>query len=109
MKGKLVGKLPVVYILASQKGGTLYIGVTSDLGQRMAQHRDETMKGFSQQYQVKRLVYYETYDDMTMAIKREKQLKRWKRNWKIELIEKQNEEWQDMTNRFYKKEYGSAS
>ena len=85
-----------VYILASQTRGTLYIGVTSDLSHRATQHRDGVWPGFTKTYGVKRLVYYETFDDVTTAIAREKQLKHWLRAWKIALIEKANPNWTDL-------------
>jgi putative endonuclease len=85
-----------VYILASQKKGTLYIGVTSDLARRMEEHRTEALSGFTSRYDVKQLVHYEVYDDAENAITREKRLKAWKRVWKIELIEKSNPEWNDL-------------
>ena len=91
-------KQPCVYILASRRQGTLYIGVTSDLVQRIWQHRNDLVEGFSRQYRVHRLVYYEQFVDMARAIEREKQLKGWRRAWKIALIEKQNPEWRDLWN-----------
>ena len=89
-------KQPCVYILASAKGGTLYVGVTSNLIQRVWQHRQDAVDGFTKQYQVHRLVYYEVHEDMLAAITREKQIKKWNRAWKIELIEKANSDWQDL-------------
>jgi putative endonuclease len=85
-----------VYILASRPRGTLYIGVTNDLVRRVYEHRNDFVGGFTAQYGVHRLVYYEVYDDIENAILREKRLKRWRRSWKIELIEKQNEDWHDL-------------
>ncbi len=85
-----------VYILASQKGGTLYVGVTGDLAHRATQHRDGAWEGFTKDYGVKRLVHYETFDDVEVAIRREKQLKKWLRAWKIALIEKANPDWRDL-------------
>ncbi len=87
---------PCVYILASKKNGTLYIGVTSDPIERCWEHRNEVAKGFSQKYGVHKLVYYEIHQDMVSAISREKQLKKWKRAWKLRLIEEHNQEWQDL-------------
>jgi putative endonuclease len=87
-----------VYILASKLYGTLYIGVTSDLSARLEQHRCGTASRFTKTYGVKRLVYYETHDWMTSAIQRETSLKRWKRDWKIELIETVNPNWDDLEN-----------
>ena len=85
-----------VYILASKTKGTLYIGVTSNLLQRVWQHKQEQVKGFTQKYDVKRLVYYEVTDDIVSAITREKQIKKWNRAWKIELIESMNPNWVDL-------------
>lgn len=85
-----------VYILASKKNGTLYIGVTSDLIKRVFEHKQGQVEGFTKKYNVNRLVYYEKVDNTEEAIKRERRLKKWKRNWKIELIEKENPEWNDL-------------
>lgn len=85
-----------VYILASQKYGTLYIGMTRDLRKRVYEHREGGLKGFSKQYSVKKLVYYEIHEDVTQAILREKQLKKWNRDWKIKLIEETNLGWFDL-------------
>ena len=87
---------PAVYILASKKYGTLYIGVTSDLIKRIWQHKQNLLAGFTQKYSVHTLVYFEQCDDMETAILREKQLKRWNREWKVNLIEKQNPQWFDL-------------
>ena len=87
---------PAVYILASQRNGTLYIGVTSHLVQRIWQHKNDAVEGFTEKYDVHRLVYFELLDDMLNAITREKQLKKWNRVWKLALIEKQNPTWQDL-------------
>ncbi len=89
-------KIFYVYILASKRNGTLYIGVTSDIVKRIWQHKNNLMKGFTEKYGVKQLVYYETYNDAETAIKREKQLKKWKRAWKLEIIEKKNPKWLDL-------------
>lgn len=89
-------KQPCVYILASQKNGTLYIGVTSDLLKRVYKHKNDMQGIFTKKYNVKMLVYYEMYDDMAEAIKREKVLKGWRRERKIALIEKNNREWIDL-------------
>lgn len=86
---------PFVYILASARHGTLYIGVTSDLMARIHQHREGTTGGFTSQHNVKRLVYFEEADSMDSAIAREKQLKAWRRDWKTALIEKDNPFWED--------------
>jgi putative endonuclease len=83
-------KQQAVYILASKRNGTLYVGVTSDLVKRVWQHKNDVVKGFTEKYGVHTLVYYELHVSMTEAILREKQLKKWNRAWKIELIEKEN-------------------
>jgi putative endonuclease len=85
-----------VYVLASQIGGTLYVGVTSDLVRRVYQHREKLVKGFTQRYGVGRLVYYEAFGDVSAAIRREKQMKRWNRAWKVRLIEEKNPNWDDL-------------
>ncbi|AXB01971.1 GIY-YIG nuclease family protein [Aeromonas caviae] len=87
---------PFVYIMASQYHGTLYIGVTSQLRQRVWQHKHGITGGFTHQYNVNMLVYFEAHQTMYAAITREKQLKKWRREWKINLIEKQNPTWQDL-------------
>ncbi|MDB5741692.1 MAG: Excinuclease subunit domain protein [Polaromonas sp.] len=87
---------PAVYILASQRNGTLYTGVTSNLVQRIWQHRNDRVEGFTEKYGVHGLVYFELLNDMLSAITREKQLKKWNRAWKLALIEKQNPTWQDL-------------
>ena len=89
-------KLPCVYILASKKDGVLYIGVTSDLVKRSWEHKNNAVEGFTRKYNVHRLVWYETHETMLTAIQREKQLKKWNRDWKIKLIEKENPEWCDL-------------
>jgi putative endonuclease len=89
-------KLPCVYILASNPHGTLYIGVTSDLWSRTAVHKQDLLDGFTKRYGVHRLVYYEMHHTMMMAIRREKQLKKWNRAWKLRLIEQMNPEWRDL-------------
>jgi len=83
-------------MLASKPHGTLYIGVTSHLIKRCWEHQNGFVKGFTKNYEVHRLVYYELHPDMTMAITREKQLKKWKRVWKLQLIEKHNPDWHDL-------------
>jgi putative endonuclease len=87
---------PAVYILASKRNGTLYIGVTSDLIKRIWEHKRDLVEGFTRKYRVHVLVYFEQHDEMAEAIRREKQLKKWNRAWKIELIEKANPEWRDL-------------
>jgi putative endonuclease len=91
-------KIGYVYILASGKNGTLYIGVTSDLAKRVWEHKNHVMgkKSFSAKYDVTKLVYYEECGDMYDALNREKRLKRYERKWKIELIEKDNPGWRDL-------------
>ncbi len=88
--------LPCVYILASRRHGTLYIGVTSNLLARIVQHREGLIPGFTQRYGVRHLVWYEMHGTMESAILREKRLKEWRRAWKIELIEARNEQWDDL-------------
>ena len=90
-------KQPTVYMLANQRNGTLYISVTSNLPQRMVQHREEMVEGFSKKYGIKMLVYFEMCDDMMNAITREKALKGMSRAKKITLIESINSEWEDLT------------
>ena len=87
-----------VYLLASQPNGTLYIGVTNNLERRLFEHRN---KAFTSEYNVDKLVYYEQTDDISAAILREKQLKKWNRKWKIELIEKGNPQWRDLSISWY--------
>jgi len=89
-------RTPAVYILASQKRGTLYIGVTSDPIGRLWQHREGASPGFASRHGVRRLVYIEYFGSMEAAILREKQLKRWHRQWKINLIEAENPDWRDL-------------
>ena len=89
-------KKPVVYILASKRNGTLYIGVTSNLVRRAWEHRNDVVEGFTKRYGVHRLVYYEMIPDRVSAITREKQLKKWRRAWKLKLIEQSNPEWKDL-------------
>ena len=89
-------KSPCVYILASKPYGTLYIGVTSDLRKRIWQHKNNLANGFSHKYEVHRLVWFELYESMYTAVEREKNLKNWKRDWKINLIEQQNPHWNDL-------------
>ena len=89
-------KQPCVYLLASRPRGVLYLGVTSNLARRIWEHRNDFVPGFTARYRVHRLVWYEVHDSMYEAISREKALKKWKRDWKIELIEKTNPEWRDL-------------
>ena len=94
----MVGAEPfiAVYILASRRYGTLYIGVTSDLISRIVAHRDGLFEGFTKRYGVTRLVWYEPHESIVVAIRREKQLKKYKRDWKINLIERENPAWLDL-------------
>ncbi len=92
-----MSKQPCVYILASAPNGTLYIGVTSDLVGRMHHHLSGTYGGFTDRHTVHRLVRYELFGDMAAAIAREKQLKRWHRDWKLNLIERDNPDWTDLS------------
>lgn len=85
-----------VYMLASGRRGTLYIGVTNDLVRRVYEHRNDFVPGFTRKYRVHRLVWFEIHDDIREAILREKRIKRWHRAWKIELIEKDNKTWRDL-------------
>ena len=87
-----------VYILASRIGGTLYIGVTNDLVRRTYEHREGLVKGFTQRYGLKMLVYFERYDTPHAAIQREKNIKHWSRIWKLQLIETMNPQWRDLYN-----------
>jgi len=91
-----MSKTYYVYILASQRNGTLYIGVTNNLVKRVAEHRDGAVPGFTKTYGVKRLVYFEAYEDIEAAIRREKRLKKYKREWKINLIQQKNVAWKDL-------------
>lgn len=85
-----------VYILASRIGGTIYVGVTNDLVRRIAEHKSKEVEGFTLRYGVERLVYFEVFDDVENAIRREKRLKKWPRHWKIRLIEQHNPDWNDL-------------
>ncbi len=89
-------KQPCVYMLASKPNGTLYIGVTSNLPQRVWQHKSDLVEGFTRRYGVHTLVWYEVHETMETAILREKTIKEWKRQWKRELIEATNPEWRDL-------------
>jgi putative endonuclease len=85
-----------IYILASHRNGTLYIGVTNNLVKRIWEHKNDLVEGFTKKYKVHTLVYYETAESSISAITREKQVKEWKRFWKIKLIEEKNSEWKDL-------------
>ena len=89
-------KQPCVYILASKRNGTLYVGVTSDLVKRCWEHRNGLVEGFTKKHSVHGLVYFEIHDEMLSAIAREKQIKKWNRAWKLRLIERGNPEWRDL-------------
>jgi putative endonuclease len=86
-----------VYILASRKHGTLYVGVTNNVVRRAHQHKTKAAQGFTQRYNINKLVYFETFDDPISAITREKQLKKWNREWKLQLIERENPGWIDLS------------
>jgi putative endonuclease len=85
-----------VYMVANQRNGTIYTGVTSDLKRRVWQHRNGIIDGFTKKYGLKMLVWYEVHDDITEAIRREKQLKKWERKWKLRIIEEKNPAWLDL-------------
>ena len=85
-----------VYILASRKDGTLYLGVTGNLVRRIYEHKEKLQPGFTARYDVRRLVWFEVYEDAANAISREKEIKKWRREWKIALIEKDNPDWKDL-------------
>ena len=91
-----MSKEPCVYILASRRNGTLYIGVTSSLKKRIWEHKNDLVAGFTKRYGVHTLVWYELHPDMLSAITREKAVKGWKRRWKLELIERMNPDWRDL-------------
>jgi putative endonuclease len=86
-----------VYILASERNGTIYVGVTNDIERRVEEHKNGIVDGFTKKYHVHQLVHYEKYDFIYDAIQREKCIKEWKRKWKLELIEKTNPEWKDLS------------
>ena len=86
-----------VYLLSSKKNGTLYIGVTNDLERRMFEHKNKLVSGFTAKYNVNKLMYFEDFQYVNDALKRENQLKNWNRQWKIDLIEKENKEWKDLS------------
>jgi len=85
-----------VYILASKRNGTLYVGMTTDLIKRVWEHKNNAVRGFTSRYQVYRLVYYEVIEDLDEAVLRERRIKKWLRRWKLELIEKNNPYWKDL-------------
>ena len=86
-----------LYILSNKYNGTLYIGVTNDLERRMFEHKNKLVDGFTKKYGLDRLIYFETYQYINDAIKREKNMKKWKRQWKINLIEEENPTWKDLS------------
>ena len=87
-----------IYIMASKKNGTLYAGVTNNLLKRVYEHKNDLVAGFTKRYGIHRLVYYEQVEDINSAIQREKRLKKWRRQWKIDLIEQANPDWRDLYN-----------
>ena len=89
-------KYSYVYILANGKNGTLYIGVTSNLSKRVWEHKNKIFKGFTDKYSINKLVYYIVFEDIKEAIKREKQIKKWNRKWKLRVIEEMNPNWNDL-------------
>ncbi len=93
-----MNRQPAVYILASKRNGTLYIGVTSNLVKRIWEHKNNMVEGFTKRYNVHRLVWYVLHESMESALTREKRLKNWKRKWKLELIETRNPKWLDLYN-----------
>ena len=94
-------RIPCVYILASQRNGTLYVGFTTDLAQRIEAHRSGAAPGFTRKYGVHVLVYVEVHDSIAGGMLREKQIKKWRRAWKIELIERGNPQWRDLAEEFF--------
>jgi len=86
-----------MYIVSNKKNGTLYIGMTNDLERRMFEHKNKLYKGFTEKYNLDKLIYFEQFQYVNDAIKREKQLKNWNRQWKIDLIEKENGDWNDLS------------
>jgi len=92
-----------VYILSNKKEGRLYIGVTNDLERRIYEHKNKIIKGFTEKYNIDKLIFYEQGNDIAFAIQREKQLKKYYRQWKIDLIEKDNSEWKDLAESWYGK------
>ncbi len=92
----MLGNNYYLYILASGRNGTLYVGVTNSLIRRIYEHKNDQKDGFTKKYQVHDLVYYEEYNDVNVAIARETQVKKWNREWKIDLITKENPEWKDL-------------
>ncbi|MBA3678714.1 GIY-YIG nuclease family protein [Candidatus Saccharibacteria bacterium] len=93
-------KTGYAYILANDKNGTIYIGVTSDITKRVYEHKNHLRDGFTKNYSVEKLVWFEQYEDITDAIVREKQLKQWRRDWKLDLVEQSNPNWNDLSKDF---------
>ncbi|HBO16881.1 MAG TPA: endonuclease [Candidatus Moranbacteria bacterium] len=89
-------KIYCVYILTNQRNGTLYIGITSNLKNRIFQHKEKIVEGFTKKYNIDKLVYFEQTEDVQSALRREKQLKKWNRDWKLRLIEEKNPQWKDL-------------
>ena len=98
-----------VYILASNRNGTLYTGVTNNLERRMYEHKNDLIRGFTAKYHIHQLVYYEQLNDINIALQREKQLKKWNRKWKLELIEKINPSWKDLADNWIPDQVGDDS
>jgi putative endonuclease len=92
----VVDKCPCVYILASQRNGTLYVGVTNDLARRVWEHKEEALEGFTKDYGVHNLVFYEFHETMHDPLTRERRIKKWRRQWKLDLIEQNNPQWRDL-------------
>jgi putative endonuclease len=90
-----------VYVPASNKSGTLYIGITNDLKRRVGEHKEGLIEGFTKKYNIRKLVYFEIYNDINEAMLREKRLKKWNRSWKIRLIEEMNPKWNDLYTDFF--------
>lgn len=99
---KIMDKVKAVYILTNYEGTTFYIGVTSDLKKRVWEHKNKIHKGFSEKYNLNKLVYYETTESIESAINREKQLKNWHKKWKIDLIKEQNPKFEDLSSNWYR-------
>jgi putative endonuclease len=100
-KNHMSQKTYYIYILASKRNGTLYIGVTNDLERRIVEHKTKMFEGFTEKYDVNMLVYFEDFGDVDLAIVREKQIKKWNRKWKLRLIEKFNPEWKDLSRNWF--------
>lgn len=92
----MADKQPCVYILASQRNGTLYVGATSDLARRVFEHKEGAIEGFTKKYGVQNLVFYELHETMSDALTRERRIKKWRRQWKLDLIEKDNPQGRDL-------------